>query len=124
MFRAVTGERPQMWGPSIIGYGTHHYRYESGREGDAPLVAFSPRKQSLTIYLVDRFDERDRLLAKLGPHSTGKVCLYLRSLDDIDRAVLKAIVAASLRVAQERARAPIQGSPKAGRGPRRRPGDR
>ncbi|WP_117212362.1 DUF1801 domain-containing protein [Allorhizocola rhizosphaerae] len=88
----VTGERPTMWGGSIVGFGTYHYKYASGQEGDWPAVAFSPRKQALTIYLSDGFDGRDDLLARLGKHSTGKSCLYLKRLSDVDTGVLRKLV--------------------------------
>ena len=101
LMREVTGEEPFMWGPSIIGFGTHHYRYASGREGDSPLAAFSPRKPHLVVYLVAGYESRyAATLARLGPHKTGKSCLYLKSLDGIDMAALREMVDRSMRVAQ------------------------
>jgi hypothetical protein len=91
----ITGEPPVMWGPSIIGFGSEHYRYESGREGDVPRIAFSPRKAQLVLYLAVRLPERDALLAKLGKHSTGKGCLYITRLNDVDPAVLEELIARS-----------------------------
>ena len=88
LFREVTGEKPVMWGPSIIGYGTYHYRYASGREGDCMRLGFSPRKQNLTLYIMPGFDRYDSLLEELGKHTTGKSCLYVKRLDDIDLDVL------------------------------------
>jgi len=89
MFREITGEKPTMWGPSIIGYGTYHYKYESGREGDFMRLGFSPRKQSLTLYIMSGFRKYASLLKKLGKHKTGKSCLYVNRLDDIDMDVLR-----------------------------------
>jgi hypothetical protein len=101
LMRDVTGEEPVMWGPSIIGFGTFHYRYASGREGDSPLAAFSPRKQNLVIYLVDGFEHRyATTLARLGPHKTGRSCLYLKNLDDVRLDVLRELVNRSARVAK------------------------
>ena len=95
MMREVTGLEPEMWGPSIIGFGDDHYRYESGREGDIFLVGFSPRKQNLSLYLSDGFPEYDALLAALGKHRKGASCLYVNKLADIDLAVLRELVARS-----------------------------
>lgn len=96
LMREITGEQPVMWGPSMIGFGTHHYRYESGREGNMPAAAFSPRKAALTVYLQD-FAERDELLGRLGPHSTGKSCLYMKRLDAVDLEVLRELITRSYR---------------------------
>jgi hypothetical protein len=93
----VTGAPPRMWGSSLVGFGTYHYRYASGREGDWPPVGLSPRKQSLTIYLsagLDRYADR---LERLGPHSTGKSCLYVKRLADVDQAVLRDLVRDAFR---------------------------
>ena len=92
----VTGEPPAMWGPSIVGFGRYHYRYATGREGDSPVVGFSPRKAQLVVYLMDGFDEYGDLLARLGKHSTGKACLYLKRLADVDLAVLEQLVQRSV----------------------------
>jgi hypothetical protein len=92
----VTGEQPAMWGESIVGFGSRHLRYATGRELDWFDVGFSPRKQELTVYLNDDFAGRDELLAQLGPHSTGKACLYVKRLDKVDLAVLERLVAASV----------------------------
>jgi hypothetical protein len=89
---ALTGETPRMWGPSIIGFGVHHYRYESGREGDTARIGFSPRKPALTFYglLDEQLD--GSVLASLGPHSTGKGCLYIKRLSDISLDALDGLV--------------------------------
>ncbi|MFI2650681.1 DUF1801 domain-containing protein [Micromonospora fulviviridis] len=95
----ITGEPPVMWGPSIVGFGSYRYTYESGRTGDWPLVGFSPRKQQFVVYLVGGFEERyPSVLARLGPHKTGKGCLYLKRLDDIDERALRELVERTVRV--------------------------
>ncbi|WP_433308660.1 DUF1801 domain-containing protein [Micromonospora sp. CA-269861] len=95
----LTGEPALMWGPSIVGFGSYHYTYESGRGGDAPLVGFSPRKQHLVLYLTGGFEERDAaLLAQLGSHGVGKGCLYLKRLDDADESVLRQLIERTVRV--------------------------
>ena len=88
---------PKMWGTSIIGFGSYHYKYASGREGDWMLTGFSPRKQNLTLYIMPGFDEYDDLLEKLGKHTTGKSCLYIKRLEDVDMKVLKDLVAKSVK---------------------------
>ena len=96
-----TGEPPKLWGPSIVGYGEYRYRYDSGREGTAPLVGFSPRKASLVVYLVGGIEARyPKLLEQLGPHKLGKGCLYLKRLDDVDQDVLRTLVDRTVRVHQ------------------------
>ena len=89
----ITGETPRLWGPTIIGFGAYHYKYATGREGDAPATGFSPRKAATTVYLADGFDAHD--LSALGEHTTGVGCLYLKNLDRVDLAVLEAVVARS-----------------------------
>jgi len=86
-----TGLEPKMWGTSIVGFGTYHYKYESGREGDAPLVGFASRANAITFYLGD-FNNREQLLLKLGKHKTGKGCIYIQKLEDIDTSVLTKMV--------------------------------
>ncbi len=99
LMRSVTGQPPLMWGPSIVGFGSYHYRYESGRTGDAPLAAFSPRKANLVVYLVGGFEDRyPKLLEQLGPHKTGKACLYLKRLTDVDLDVLRQLIERSMRI--------------------------
>ncbi len=92
----VTGEAPTMWGESIVGFGRYHYKYASGREADWMLVGFSPRKQNLTLYIMAGFAQYDALLARLGKHSTGSSCLYIKKLQDIDLAVLRELVSQSV----------------------------
>jgi len=101
MFRAITGKPPKMWGPSIVGFGSVHYVYESGREGDMPLLAFSPRNPEMVIYLAPSMDEPE-LMKKLGRHKTGKCCLYIKSLADVDVAVLERLVRESVAVSLRR----------------------
>jgi hypothetical protein len=95
----VTGEQPVLWGSSIVGFGSYDYRYQSGHEGTAALAGFAPRKQHLVLYLVGGFEDKHaKLVAKLGPHKTGKGCLYLKRLSDVDLDVLKELVDRSVRV--------------------------
>ncbi|WP_298223196.1 DUF1801 domain-containing protein [Flavobacterium sp.] len=96
LFRSQTGLEPKMWGPAIIGFGSYHYKYESGREGDAPLTGFSPRKNNIAFYFASAFENREELLGKLGKHTTAKSCVYIKKLSDIDTEVLKAMIAASM----------------------------
>lgn len=105
LMKQVTGMEPQMWGSSIVGFGSYHYKYESGREGDMPLVGFSPRKQNLTIYHSGGFEIVDNLLKKLGKYTTGKGCLYIKRLDDVDLPTLKSLIEASFRNASGKAQA-------------------
>jgi hypothetical protein len=100
IMQSATREKPQMWGPSIIGFGTHHYKYESGREGDMPLIAFSPRKAATVLYNMIASADSKALLPELGKHTTGKGCLYIKKLSDVDQEVLKAMVAESLAAAR------------------------
>ena len=101
LMKEVTGLEPVMWGDSIVGYGTYHYRYETGREGDMPLTGFSPRKQNLTVYITSGFDQYEPLLQQLGKHTTGKSCLYFKRLDDIDLSTLKELVRESVEHMQK-----------------------
>jgi hypothetical protein len=96
LMQSVTGEKPKMWGPSIIGFGSHHYTYESGREGDMPLAGFSPRKAATVIYGMTGFSESPVLLARLGKHTTGGGCLYIKKLADVDQDTLEALIVKSL----------------------------
>ena len=93
----VTGEQARMWGSSVIGFGQYHYRYESGREGDAAAVSFSPRKAATTIYLLDGVGAYPDKLSRLGPHTTGVGCLYVKDLAKVDLGVLEEIVGESYR---------------------------
>ena len=92
IMKEITGEVPKMWGPSIIGFGSYHYKYESGREGDWFLTGFSPRKQNITVYIMTGFREFDALLQNLGKYKTGKGCLYFNGLDKINIPVLTDLI--------------------------------
>jgi hypothetical protein len=92
LMKKATGARAVIWGSSIVGFGTYHYRYASGHEGDWPVVGFAPRKNELTVYIVAGFDRMGDLLARLGPHRTGKSCLYVKRLSDLDQAALAQII--------------------------------
>lgn len=96
--RRASGKPPRMWGPAIVGFGNYHYRYESGRSGEMPQVAFSPRKGDLTLYLMPGFEQQQAqaLLARLGKHKVGKSCLYIKRLADVDRGVLDELIDGSL----------------------------
>lgn len=96
LMKSVTKEEPKMWGPSIIGFGTYHYKYTSGREGDMCLTGFSPRKQNITIYLMGGFEKQKTQLKKLGKHKIGKACLYLKSLNEVDQKILKEMIVNSI----------------------------
>lgn len=96
LMKEATGEEPRMWGGSIIGFGTYHYRYDSGREGDWFLAGFSPRKTNLTLYIVAGFDRYDDLLGRLGKHSIGKSCLHVKRLSDVNEAALRELIVASV----------------------------
>ncbi|MGD2072424.1 MAG: DUF1801 domain-containing protein [Candidatus Thorarchaeota archaeon] len=105
IMKEITKEEPVMWGPSIIGFGTYHYKYESGREGDMLVTGFSPRKRALSLYIMSGFDEYDELLAKLGKHRVGKSCLYINKLTDVDISVLKELIRKSVKkLVEERVR--------------------
>lgn len=93
IMREITGEEPVLWGPSIIGFGSYHYVYESGREGDAPAAGFSPRKANLVVYLLNNFTEKHpEKLAELGPHKSSKACLYLTKLAKVDEDILRFLI--------------------------------
>ena len=93
----ITGEKPQMWGPSIVGFGTYHYKYATGQEGDWPITGFSPRKQDLTLYLKPGFTEQRDLMTQLGKHRTGVSCLYIKRLADVHVPTLKKIIRDSVK---------------------------
>lgn len=97
MMEEITGSKPVMWGPSIVGFGTYSYKYASGHEGDWPLAAFSPRKQDLTLYLIPGYEKREELLSQLGKHRTGKSCLYIKRLSDIHLPTLKKLIKISVK---------------------------
>jgi hypothetical protein len=92
----ASGEEAKMWGPAIIGFGTYHYKYESGHEGDAPLVGFSPRKNEFALYLAN-FEGREEMLKKLGKHKSAKACVYIKGLADVDEGVLKKMITATVK---------------------------
>lgn len=92
MMKEITGLEPKMWGNSIVGFGSYHYKYESGREGDWFLTGFSPRKQALTVYIMAGFGKYNKLMARLGKYKTGKSCLYIKKLSDVDQEVLKSLI--------------------------------
>jgi hypothetical protein len=93
----ITGDKPKMWGPSIVGFGTYHYKYASGREGDWPVTGFSPRKKDLTLYIMMGFEKHTELMQKLGKHSTGKSCLYIKRLSDVHVPTLKKLIKKSVK---------------------------
>ena len=96
LMRDVTGDEPAMWGSSIVGFGSYRYKYASGREGEWFLTGFSPRKQNLTLYIMSGFDNYDSLLSELGKYKTGKSCLYINKLDDVDQATLRVLIEQSV----------------------------
>jgi hypothetical protein len=96
LMKKVTGKEPEMWGESIVGFGKYHYKYASGREGDWFLTGFSPRAQNLALYIMAGFDQYEALLGRLGKHSTGKSCLYIKKIEDIDADVLEELVKRSV----------------------------
>jgi hypothetical protein len=89
LMKEVTGKRPRMWGTSIVGFGSYHYKYQSGREGDWLVMGFSPRKKNMAVYIMLEFSHYSSLMNKLGKYKTGKSCLYLRRLGDVDQKVLR-----------------------------------
>lgn len=96
LMREVTQTEPKLWGASLVGFGRYHYRYASGHAGDSFLTGFSPRKQNLTLYIMAGFDQYAELLAKLGKYKTGKACLYIKKIEDVDLEVLKELIERSV----------------------------
>jgi hypothetical protein len=96
MMKDATGAKPAMWGTSIVGFGSYHYKYASGREGDWPLTGFSPLKQNLTLYIMDGFKGHKSLMNELGKYKTGKACLYIKRLDDVNDDVLRELITRSV----------------------------
>ena len=96
LMQELTGAEPKMWGPSIVGFGSYHYKYASGREGDFFLTGFSPRKRNLSLYIIAGFSRYDALMRKLGKFKTGKSCRYIKKLEDVDRDVLKELIKKSV----------------------------
>jgi len=105
IMKEATGEQPRMWGSSIVGFGAYKYRYASGHEGEWPIIGFSPRKNDLTLYIMPGFADHTELMAKLGKHKTGKSCLYIKKLDDVELPVLKKLITKSVdKMAEHRVR--------------------
>ena len=102
LMRTITGHEPKLWGNGLVGFDSYHYRYASGREGDFFITGFSPRKTALTVYIMPGFDRYEDRLQRLGPHKTGKSCLYLKNLDAIDRDVLEEIIRDSVGAMREK----------------------
>ena len=103
LMKQVTDMEPRMWGSSIVGFGSYHYKYESGREGDTILAGFSPRKQNLTLYNMGSFEESNELLKQLGKYTTGKGCLYIKRLADVDLPTLKRLIEESFKHVKQKA---------------------
>ena len=101
IMKRITKAPPKMWGASMVGFGSYHYTYASGREGDWFLAGFSPRRQDLTVYVLAGFEDYPELMAKLGKYKTGKSCLYLKRLSDVDAAVLEKLIAVSVKDMKE-----------------------
>lgn len=101
IMKEITGEEPKMWGDSIVGFGSYHYKYASGREGDWFITGFSSRKQNLSIYLHYGFEEEKKLMEKLGKYKTGKACLYIKKIEDISQEVLKELIEKSIEKSRE-----------------------
>ncbi|MEH7381017.1 DUF1801 domain-containing protein [Bacillus sp. JJ1533] len=101
IFTAASGYPAKMWGPSIIGFGSYHYKYASGHEGDAPLVGFSPRKAKISLYFATGDTKREELLENFGKHTTGKACVYINKISDIDVEVLKELIHQSIKFLRE-----------------------
>jgi hypothetical protein len=101
LMEEVTGHKPKMWGPSIVGFGSYHYKYDSGREGDWMVTGFSPRKKDLTLYIMMGFEKHQDLMKQLGKHSTGKSCLYIKRLSDIHMPTLKKLIKTSVKELQD-----------------------
>ena len=97
IMKEQSGFEPKMWGPAIVGFGSYHYKYESGHEGDAPLVGFSPRKSEFAIYLTSQFDKREELLKQFGKHKVAKACVYFKKLEDVNVDVFKKMIANSIK---------------------------
>jgi hypothetical protein len=102
LMQNAAGEKPKMWGSSIIGFGSYHYKYDTGRDGDMPVIAFSPRKAATVLYNMTGFSNSDALLAKLGKHTTGKGCLYIKKLADVDQKVLETMAIKSIAAMRTR----------------------
>lgn len=101
LMKKATGEDPKLWGPSIVGYGRYAYTYDSGREGEWMITGFSPRKANLTLYIMMGFEEEAALMQKLGKHSTGKSCLYIKKLAEVDLRVLESLIVKGVRAMEK-----------------------
>ena len=101
MMRTATGSRAKLWGSNMVGFGSYHYKYASGQEGDWPIIGFSPRKQNLSLYIMPGFGRFDKLMAKLGKYKTGKSCLYIKRLSDVDENVLVKLIDGSVKRMRE-----------------------
>lgn len=106
LMKRVTGHKPRMWGPTIVGFGRYHYRYASGREGDACLVGFASRQSQIVLYVLADYPEQEALLAQLGKHKTTKACLYIRRLSDVNLAVLERMITSATAAARARHHSP------------------
>ncbi len=102
LMQKISGMKPKMWGAAIVGYGSYHYEYDSGHSGDAPLIAFSSRANSIVLYLSSKFEHREELLGKLGKHKTGKACLYIKKLEDVNMPVLSEMITKSLAYTKDK----------------------
>ena len=102
LMRTLTGKEPKMWGNSIVGFGTYHYKYDSGREGTMLTTGFSNRKQAITLYIISGFSKYHELLRELGPHKHGKSCLYIKRLSDINHSVLEEMICESLKIVEKK----------------------
>ncbi|MEO7176638.1 MAG: DUF1801 domain-containing protein [Saprospiraceae bacterium] len=102
IMRHESGYEAKMWGPAIVGFGSYHFKYDSGREGDAPLIAFSPRKAAISLYLSSSFEGREELLKILGKHKSAKSCVYVKRLADIDESILREMIRGSLKYTREK----------------------
>lgn len=101
IMQEISGFEPKMWGPAIVGFGSYHYKYESGHEGDAPLIGFSPRKAAIVLYLPSNFTGREALLKSFGKHTSSKACIYVKKLEDISIPVLRKMVTNALKTKKE-----------------------
>ena len=102
MMTRITGEKPKMWGPSIVGFGSYHYKYASGREGDWMMTGFSPRKSAMSLYIMTGYGEFDEIMSRLGKHKTGKACLYINKLENIDMVVLEELITKSVELMRKK----------------------
>jgi hypothetical protein len=101
IMQEATGLEPKIWGSSIIGFGSYHYKYDSGHEGDAPLAGFSPRKDAISLYLSSSFENKEELFSKFGKHKAGKGCIYIKKLTDVDVEILKIMISTSVKEIQK-----------------------